>query len=235
MSRNLQATTVAEVLDDTMLFERRTLRAVRAFKRQKPWRGELQQRREKINALHAELCTATGKATTLRWNLRVPADADSGGSYYDARQDRITLLGRPSVVTYLHMFARALGNDRIGAFRWSLNLFRKMFPISWSRLVIEGLMVRRRPNVCFDMGRIVSTPAAMEALAAAGQDAEFFLTRHARGDWGDLDAHDIEANAAGLRDGERLLSAYTTLGGTRLYVITEADRSATTVLLPEEY
>jgi len=62
-----------------------------------------------------------------------------------------------------------------------------------------------------------------------------FLTRHANGDWGELDEHDLKANEYGLEHGLRLLSAYTLSSGVRIWVITEADRSSTTILLPSEY
>jgi hypothetical protein len=84
----------------------------------------------------------------------------------------------------------------------------------------------------FPLGRMVATPGALEALDPAQLLA--IIRRHAAGDWGDLDAEDCAANAAALRHGTRLLSAYALLGA-RVWVITEADRSATTVLLPEEY
>jgi hypothetical protein len=61
------------------------------------------------------------------------------------------------------------------------------------------------------------------------------LRRHARGDWGELDDEDRAANDVALKHGARLLSAYRTKAGTKFWIITEADRSATTVLLPEEY
>ncbi len=62
-----------------------------------------------------------------------------------------------------------------------------------------------------------------------------FLTRHQTGDWGDLDDEDKEANAYALREGERILSVYHTESGIKTYVITERDRSVTTLLLPEDY
>ncbi len=62
-----------------------------------------------------------------------------------------------------------------------------------------------------------------------------YIFRHAAGDWGDLSAPDIKANAEALKEGTRLLSAYHLKDGTKLYVITEWDRSVTTALLPEEY
>jgi hypothetical protein len=87
----------------------------------------------------------------------------------------------------------------------------------------------------FSLGQILSTPAALEVIGKAGQDASFFLDRHLQGDWGDVDDEDKQANDDALIHGARLLSAYRTLRGKRLWIITEADRSATTLLLPEEY
>lgn len=87
----------------------------------------------------------------------------------------------------------------------------------------------------FSLGHVVSTPGALDALAEAEQTPHQFLTRHAQGDWGDVCAKDRRANDRALTDGTRLLSAYTTAKGVTLWLITEADRSATTFLLPEEY
>ena len=87
----------------------------------------------------------------------------------------------------------------------------------------------------FPLGRVVATPGALEALEKAGQQPQEFLDRHAQGDWGELDSHDIRENEISLRSDFRLLSSYTTAAGDKLWIITEADRSATTLLLPEEY
>jgi hypothetical protein len=87
----------------------------------------------------------------------------------------------------------------------------------------------------FPLGHCVATPGALEALAAAGQTPKQLLDRHLSGDWGEVDGEDQQANQDALVHGERLLSAYRTTSGVRLWVITEADRSATTILLPEEY
>lgn len=87
----------------------------------------------------------------------------------------------------------------------------------------------------FSLGRIVATPGAIEALEAAGQIPWDFLGRHLKGDWGELDEEDKAENEASLKRGSRLLSAYHTKNGRKLWVITEADRSVTTLLLPEEY
>jgi len=94
-------------------------------------------------------------------------------------------------------------------------------------------MAARR--VHFRLGQTVATPGALEALGQAGQLPFHFLARHARGDWGELCPADKRANDRALREGDRLLSAYKTSTGERLWVITEADRSATTILLPSEY
>ena len=86
----------------------------------------------------------------------------------------------------------------------------------------------------FPLGRILATPGALGALREAGEDPLRFLSRHASGDWGELDAHDRRENERSLRHGWRLLSSYP-VGEGRVWVITEADRSVTTLLLPEEY
>jgi hypothetical protein len=92
----------------------------------------------------------------------------------------------------------------------------------------------------FDLGRIVATPGALEALQVAGQQPHEFLIRHLTGDWGDLDDEDQSLNDAALIDGGRLLSAYQTRKGERIWIITEAaddqgHRSSSTMLLPREY
>jgi hypothetical protein len=87
----------------------------------------------------------------------------------------------------------------------------------------------------FELGRIVATPGALRALEAAEQQPAEFLDRHVKGDWGDLDDEDKQENEFSVRNGFRILSAYTTSAGEKIWIITEADRSATTFLLPEEY
>jgi Protein of unknown function (DUF2958) len=87
----------------------------------------------------------------------------------------------------------------------------------------------------FSLGQVVATPGAVEALERNRQHPTSFMRRHIRGDWGELDAHDVAENEYALAHGVRLLSAYTLKDGTRIWIITEADRSTTTVLLPEEY
>lgn len=89
--------------------------------------------------------------------------------------------------------------------------------------------------VLFPLGQIVATPGALEALQKADQGPVEFLVRHAQGDWGDLEMEDRQENKRSLALGYRLMSVYRTKLGVRFYVITEADRSATTLLLPEDY
>lgn len=87
----------------------------------------------------------------------------------------------------------------------------------------------------FPLGRVVATPGAMVAMEEAGQSPLEFLQRHASGDWGELEEADKRENEFSLDKTLRLLSAYHTKAGVKLWVITEADRSATTLLLPSEY
>ena len=85
----------------------------------------------------------------------------------------------------------------------------------------------------FPLGRVVSTPGALEALTREEIDAA--VSRHVAGDWGEIHAGERIENEAAVREGYQLHSVYRGKSGCRFYVITEADRSVTTVLLPEEY
>jgi hypothetical protein len=83
------------------------------------------------------------------------------------------------------------------------------------------------------LGRLVVTPGALKLLSEMGEHPFDYVTRHATGDWGDLCAFDRRQNEIALRDGYRVLSSYEVRAG-RIWIITEADRSITTILLPEE-
>ena len=87
----------------------------------------------------------------------------------------------------------------------------------------------------FALGQTFITPGAEEALQIAGQTEIEFLRLHMSGQWGELSEDDVRENELALKKGFRLLSAYRTGKGQQLWIITEADRSATTVLLPSEY
>ena len=102
------------------------------------------------------------------------------------------------------------------------------------------MSVNETKKPLFDLGQIVATPGALEALQDAGQQPHEFLKRHVTGDWGDLDDEDRSLNNAAVIDGSRILSVYQTRKGTKLWVITEATndvglRYSSTLLLPEDY
>ena len=85
----------------------------------------------------------------------------------------------------------------------------------------------------FPLGRTVITPSAQEALDP--NDVGTALRRHAGGDWGEVCTEDKTENELSLQEGFRILSAYSDRNGTKFWIITEADRSVTTILLPEDY
>ena len=88
-------------------------------------------------------------------------------------------------------------------------------------------------NPQFPLGQVVATPGAIEALNEAKTSAWEFLSKHVSGDFGEVDADDWQANLDAIKDGERILSAYTLKTGERLWAITEADRSSTCILRPD--
>ena len=85
----------------------------------------------------------------------------------------------------------------------------------------------------FSLGQVVITANAARTLWQ--EDVVIAIRRHARGDWGELDDHDRQQNQAALKEGTRLLSAYHDRNGVKFWIITEWDRSVSTVLLPEDY
>ena len=86
------------------------------------------------------------------------------------------------------------------------------------------------------LGKVYGTMGALGAFAGAlDEDLNGYISRHANGDWGDLDENDRKANDHAVKHGLRVLSANTLSSGQKIWVITEADRSMTTILLPEEY
>ncbi len=91
----------------------------------------------------------------------------------------------------------------------------------------------RRP--LFSLGDVVITPGALTAFVIANEYIMPYLARHQHGTWGDLEPEDVRANEQALKHGARLLSAYQLRDATIIWIITEADRSSTCVLLPEEY
>jgi hypothetical protein len=87
----------------------------------------------------------------------------------------------------------------------------------------------------FQPGQVVATPGVLEAFRASEESPLTFLERHLAGDWGELDEHDVRENELSLQHGWRILSVYTLSTGVKVWCITEADRSSTCFLLPEEY
>lgn len=87
----------------------------------------------------------------------------------------------------------------------------------------------------FHLGRLVATPGALDLINRLELAPLDFVSRHQQGDWGDLDADDTKANQYALRHGTRLLSSYRINANDKLWIITEADRSSTCILLPSEY
>ena len=87
----------------------------------------------------------------------------------------------------------------------------------------------------FPPGQIVATPGALDAFTAAGEEPLTYLARHLAGDWGEVCEEDAKENEFSVENGFRILSAYTLSTGVKIWILSEADRSATTVLLPSEY
>jgi hypothetical protein len=138
--------TVIEILDDTILFSGDLLRAMARFATSRPWHGPLAARQEKFLRLNHDLA----KTRSIREPM-LEFEALGGGSsvtsYYLSREHRIVMVGKLSVVTFLHEFAHALGCDERGACRWSINLFRKCFPRQYSKLIHVGhTLIRPRDN-----------------------------------------------------------------------------------------
>jgi hypothetical protein len=87
----------------------------------------------------------------------------------------------------------------------------------------------------FLLGRLLGTPGALNAFAATGENVINYIVRHMNLDPGVLGAEDQLANVRAVREGARVFPAYELQDGTRIWIITETDRSVTTILFPEEY
>ena len=129
--------TVIEVLDDAVAYPDGVIEAVQAFAQAGPWQGFVKSRKRKFQRLNCELARACNKPEPTL-TFRDLDGGSSGASCYMPREHRIVLTGRLSVVTYLHEFAHSLGLDERAACRWSINLFRLIFPRQYSRLIHIG-------------------------------------------------------------------------------------------------
>lgn len=87
----------------------------------------------------------------------------------------------------------------------------------------------------FPLGQVVATPGALDALDRAAVNAADLLQRHQHGDWGNVPPEDAAENERSVSGGWRILSSYQVTEDIRIWIITEADRSVTTLLLPDEY
>ena len=87
----------------------------------------------------------------------------------------------------------------------------------------------------FSLGQVVATPGALAAFEEVGEGPAKYLARHIVGDWGEVCKEDAKENDFSVEHGFRLMSVYILSTGVKIWVLTEADRSATTALLPEEY
>jgi hypothetical protein len=135
-----------EVLNPPMKFKAGTLKAMRQFKDAKPWRGNQQERIAKFTALVTELSQVYGIQPPMLDASSVDSDESSDRSFYVPMLHSIHLVGKLSVITLLHEFSHALGKNEHDACRWSLNLFKRVFPKQWERLTFQGHVARRRTS-----------------------------------------------------------------------------------------
>jgi hypothetical protein len=138
---------------------------------------------------------------------------------------------KPQKTTQQHSWSKIPPCLALGLSGAALRVSRGAQQTNEGSLVMQQLKTRR----VFELGQILATPGALAALQKAGQEPHDFLARHVACDWGDLSDEDQNENDYSLENGFRLLSSYRTNAGDKLWIITEADRSATTLLLPEEY
>jgi len=136
--------TVESVIDERVKMNRLAFAAVRTFRRSKAWSGTFDERLAKFTALAAGLSDAYGiePGVTIQFH-GVENRTRTGNGGFDRHKNTIHLIGKLSVVTFLNCFARARGMDVMESFRWSLSIFKKMFPVSYSNCHAEGLFLIR--------------------------------------------------------------------------------------------
>lgn len=131
---------VVEVLDDAMEFRPAALQAMRDFAHARPWSGTVEERQAKFCQLNRALAAAYQIAEP-ELAFEILDGGTSGRSHYIAATHRIVLVGKLSVVSYLHEFGHARDYGERMACKWSINLFRRIFPRNFSRLVQVGHML----------------------------------------------------------------------------------------------
>jgi hypothetical protein len=124
-----------------------------------------------------------------------------------------------------HGASHGLAVDLLSTTQWGIVL----------RPVVAGEVWVRAVRALFPLGQLVTTPAALDALARAKDVPAPYVRRHQTGDWGNLEPRDLAANERAVHEGDRITSAYLLANGTPIWIITEADRSITTILLPTNY
>lgn len=95
--------------------------------------------------------------------------------------------------------------------------------------------MKAKPTPMFALGQVVATPAALNAMTELDISPLELIHRHVTGDWGDMGAEDQQQNLLAIHSGRRIFSSYKIGATTKIWIITEADRSSTTLLLPDEY
>lgn len=99
---------------------------------------------------------------------------------------------------------------------------------------MSQIQAARGNRPLFPLGQVVATPGVLDHLDRHGINAQVYLERHRRGDWGNVPPDDAAENELSVQQGFRVLSSYD-IAGERVWIITEADRSSTTLLFPSEY
>jgi hypothetical protein len=130
----------------------------------------------------------------------------------------------------------------VGGRRLATEDYEEHGPLAWFEGdVLCGTCIKtasghggKRSMALFELGEVVGTPAALDLLEEAGVDPASLLRRHSSGDWGDVPEADARENEFAVQGEYRVLSSYP-VGESRVWIITEADRSATTIMLPGEY
>ena len=152
MVRDAYPATVLEILDDEITYPDQLLSVMRIFAASKPWNGSLESRKRKFSDVNRMMAKACG-IKPPKLIFRKIDGGDTGGSHYTPRVHRIVIVGKLSVVTFLHEFGHALGFGEREACRWSINLFRKCFPRQYSRLIHVGHTLVRPQDISATLGK----------------------------------------------------------------------------------
>jgi len=135
--------TVAEVIRPQRKYKPEVLAALREFRSSKPWRGTVAERKQKFLSLHQALTAIYGRPVQLEFQVG-DTESERGNGYCTADRRTIVLVGKLSVVTYLHEFSHSIfGPDERQACDWSINLYRRIFPRSAARMSTVGHLIVR--------------------------------------------------------------------------------------------